>query len=201
MNCEQSHELLIREASGDRLPSPDAGSLEAHLAGCAACRAERDSARAMVRRLRASPTETVPFRTRRALADLILDPEEAARILPEPTVRASWFRRYAPPFAAAAIFLIALTAMLWPRTRPKDPGPSLTNESTDRKPPPPEPLAPADHQWGGSFEETVGRIDGQMNPLRRPRSQGPRRDEPSFEQRLHWVAEQIAVLQREVDQF
>lgn len=201
MKCEQARDTIVRDAAGDRMPSSEIGALEAHLSLCAECRAERESARAVIRRMRAASPETVPFRTRRALAELVLGPEDAARVLPEPALRLSWLRRYGPPLAAAALFLIALTAMLWPKTKPPDRVPETASERPGDRPKIETPLSPADRQWGGALDDRFARLDGQVREMRgreHPR-EGPR--EQTFEQRIAWVAEQIAMLERQMDKF
>lgn len=201
MNCEQARDAIVRDAAGDRPPSSEVATLEAHLSLCAECRAEREASRAIVRRMRAASPEAVPFRTRRALAELVLGPEDAARVLPEPGLRLSWFRRYAPPLAAAALFLIALTAMLWPKANlPDTKSPSQTQRTASQTPDP-EPLSPADRQWGSALDDRLARLDGQMREMRgmEPRREGSR--EQTFEQRIAWIAEQIAMLEKQIDKF
>lgn len=84
------------------LPAPEAAAVEAHLAGCAACRAEVEGLRALLRDAAALPRDLAP-------------PAEVWEALREETAarpaRAAWMVRMTrPELAAAAVLLVALSS-------------------------------------------------------------------------------------------
>ena len=116
MNCEQAQPLLDELSEMDGAPIADAeqaAALDRHLAGCAACRADRDSLQALVARTRALPRERLPDRD--------LWPDIAGQLEQRPPAR-RWLLVAALPAAAA---LLLLAGKLGPRLlAPGAPGPA-----------------------------------------------------------------------------
>ena len=104
MNCQEAQTLLDELVDGPLADAGQAAALEAHLAGCPACRADRDSLQAMVARTRALPRERTPGR------DLW---PEIARQLERRSPARRWVVAALP--AAAALLLVAgtLGPRLW----------------------------------------------------------------------------------------
>lgn len=105
LSCADANRLIVRRADGDALEAPAAAALDAHLAGCAACRDALASQRAVADLLRSRPADRV-------------SPQFHARLSEKLDREAGWFGladwrawtfRLAP--AAAALALAAfLTA-------------------------------------------------------------------------------------------
>jgi hypothetical protein len=140
MNCEQAQPLLDELADGHGVPRDAAlaAALDSHLAGCAACRADRDSLQALVARTRALPRERAPGRD--------LWPDIADKL-----ERRSPARRW-PVVAAlpAAAALLLLAGTLGPRLLgPRDVAPGsrtapTADRTTDRPGAPASSLAAVD---------------------------------------------------------
>jgi hypothetical protein len=122
MNCEQAQPLLDELADGHGVPR-DAGlaaALDSHLAGCAGCRADRDSLQALVARTRALPRERAPGRD--------LWPDIADQLERRSPAR-RWPVVAALPAAAALLLLLAGT--LGPRLLgPRDVAPGSPTAPT-----------------------------------------------------------------------
>lgn len=99
MSCTRTREMLDDHVDGALAPD-DARAVEAHLAGCAACRAEAEALADLVRGLAELPAEIEPPAAIRRAIDLRLDAAPAGRR----TAVAPWL-------AAAAV--LALAAALW----------------------------------------------------------------------------------------
>jgi predicted anti-sigma-YlaC factor YlaD len=67
MDCATAREAISAMADGED-PGTDGGDVEAHLAGCAACRAWRDAAHEVTRRARLGVARPVPVRVREVAA-------------------------------------------------------------------------------------------------------------------------------------
>jgi anti-sigma factor RsiW len=107
--CERWHLLLQADHDGE-LTASEATDLMVHLAGCAACRAERDSLAALSEGLRALPRHAAPAALRAALTRQAAMPPAAAPSRP----RRAW--------AGGALALAACIAavMLLPRAPDPD---------------------------------------------------------------------------------
>jgi anti-sigma factor RsiW len=101
MNCQEAQTLLDELVDGPLADARQAATLEVHLAGCPACRADRDSLQAMVARTRTLPRERTPGRD--------LWPEIAQQL-----ERRSPARRWVVALPAAAALLL-LAGTLGPR--------------------------------------------------------------------------------------
>jgi predicted anti-sigma-YlaC factor YlaD len=75
MDCEQIRTALSARLDGED-PGIPAGALDAHLAGCAACRAWREETAVLHRALRVTPAPTVPDLSSRVLATIQPEPRE-----------------------------------------------------------------------------------------------------------------------------
>jgi tetratricopeptide (TPR) repeat protein len=102
MNCQEAQTLLDELVDGPLADAGQAAALEAHLADCPACRADRDSLQAMVARTRALPRERTPGRD--------LWPEIARQL-----ERRSPARRWVVAALPAAAALLLLAGTLGPR--------------------------------------------------------------------------------------
>lgn len=95
-------EARLNDLVDGLLPAPEAAAVEAHLAGCAACRAEAEGLRALLREAAALPREIAPP----AEVWEALRAETTAR-----PARAAWtVRMTRPQLAAAAVLLVALSS-------------------------------------------------------------------------------------------
>lgn len=112
MTCEQLDECIDAYLDGT-LAAADRAAVERHLEGCATCRTHRDGLRAVLAAAATVSNNIQPPRD--------LWPEIAAR-LPEraarPRTRPSVWRRWVP-LAAAALVLIAVTAVVSSRIVPR----------------------------------------------------------------------------------
>jgi len=106
----------VRERVEDYVDAPDGGlspleraAIARHSAGCAACRAEVDTARALLQELRAMPEYAVPESVIATAQAALAEPRAVIRLLPVRTP--SRAVRWAPAaLAAAAVVLLVVTA-------------------------------------------------------------------------------------------
>ncbi len=101
MNCTEARDNLSALLDGE-LDRETAAAVEAHLAGCEACRADRDSLRALVGTLHALPKHAAPEEIEREVVSMLERDQLLAK--PEaPAPRRPWGRILAASAAAAAI--------------------------------------------------------------------------------------------------
>jgi|GEM_PF-1296155 len=86
MTCEMMREMARRRAAGEALSAAQAAALEAHLAECAACRAEVRFEETLALTIRETPTVAPP----RAFAERVLAALPKPVDLPEPSFREFW---------------------------------------------------------------------------------------------------------------
>jgi len=102
MACDRLRELALLDVD-DGLAADERAELDAHLAGCADCRAARDAARRVARGVRQIPVPPVPLGfSERTLQRL----ERAQSVEARPRVRLVRFAAAAALLAAAAVFWI-----------------------------------------------------------------------------------------------
>jgi ferric-dicitrate binding protein FerR (iron transport regulator) len=123
MDCDQALALLCARLDG-ALPAADGPALDAHLAGCAACRASADALREQDAELRRA------FAPRRraaaAVAERVLARLPAKAPAPRPNGRRAWA---AMLLSAAAGFLLAVGLFRpWERTPAVQTGPGVVKE-------------------------------------------------------------------------
>jgi len=112
MTC-RDHDVLLSLRAAGALDAAESVRVEAHLAGCAACRAEADALAAALGLARLPPVSDAE---RRVLGEL---PERTLAALRRSSRRRSLGKRFAAVFAAAAA---AAALVLAPAVLRKDPG-------------------------------------------------------------------------------
>ena len=171
MACGRLRELALLDVD-DGLAADERAELDAHLAGCADCRAARDAARRVARGVRQLPVPPVPLGfSERTLQRL----ERAQSVEARPRVRLARFAAAAALLAAAAVFWIERERAAAPKNEqvaerrfaadaenqeldlladgdgadaparkqaPQDEEKARTNEKGEESPPPPGSVAP-----------------------------------------------------------
>ena len=115
MTACRDFELLVSLRAADALDPGDATRLEAHLASCAACRAEADADAEALRLARLPPPTDAELRATAGLA------RETLAELHRREGRSSSWKRAAAAFAAAAAVAVAVLAPAYLGRRPVHP--------------------------------------------------------------------------------